>query len=357
MKQLLYINFSPDVYRVKEELYKQQSHVFLYKQQLARYCDVHYILRSNFDFEEVHTGVRVCSVKGGVLNFLVVIRRYVRKNKIEVCIVHGLDYFLNASAIKLVTGCRVILQHHAEKTYLRKKAILMRFCDKLISAYFFNGKGLARPFVEGNFISGEKIFEVTEGTSHFEFLERPASQGPKKIVFVGRLNGNKNVFTILKALVLVASYTRDFVLCIYYTNNDQEKELKKFCDDNNLNELVFFKGALPNQDIQKVLSESDIFVSASLYEGSGYSLIEAMACGCYIIASRIPAHIFLLGGMEEKALFDPLNEQELAHHIKALVLKTMVPETFRSVRAHFQKRASAEAIANQITRVIESLPQ
>src|SRR5262249_57697044 len=55
-------------------------------------------------------------------------------------------------------------------------------------------------------------------------------------------------------------------------------------------------GGGPASEMAAVLSAADLFVLASRKEGSGYALLEAMACGAVPVVTDIPAHRALLGG-------------------------------------------------------------
>jgi len=63
-----------------------------------------------------------------------------------------------------------------------------------------------------------------------------------------------------------------------------------------LRERVTLVGAVPHDQIGAWFSAADIFVSGSHHEGSGYSLIEAMACGATPCVTNIPSFRALTGG-------------------------------------------------------------
>ena len=53
-------------------------------------------------------------------------------------------------------------------------------------------------------------------------------------------------------------------------------------------EGVCFIGRVPNNELPKYYQVSDVYLFSSLWqEGFGLSLIEALHCGCYCIASSI----------------------------------------------------------------------
>jgi glycosyltransferase involved in cell wall biosynthesis len=63
-----------------------------------------------------------------------------------------------------------------------------------------------------------------------------------------------------------------------------------------LRERVTLVGAVPHDQIGAWFSAADVFVSGSHHEGSGYSLIEAMACGAAPCVTSIPSFRALTGG-------------------------------------------------------------
>lgn len=348
MSSILYINFFRCKYENREAFDLQQRNIILYKKELAKLQAVSYLINNNLNINDINDCFNIKSFHSNRLFFLIHTLFYIKKTKPQHVIIHGLDYFLEAGLIGFLFKLPVFLQHHAEKTYLRKKSILMSVADNYISAYFFNGKELAKPYLENKLIkAGLKIIEIPEATTPFTLKEKHTTS-TKRLVCIGRLNENKNTITILKAINLVKESRQDFHLSIFYGTSELEHELKTYVDSNQLHSLVSFKGSISQQEVESVLNQSDIFVSASLYEGSGFSLIEAMACGVYPIVSTISAFNYLVSDLALKQRFEPTNEIELAQKLNAALDTELNILMRQSIHQHFKKTCSSTAIAEAI---------
>lgn len=358
LKTILYIHCHPSHYKDKDAFIKEQASSLSYKIELGKTHTVHYLLNNNLAFNERYESIQVVSKKLSRWAFLKATIKYTKINKCEYIIVHGLDYFLDAVYIKLFSRAKVILQHHAEKTYLRKKAILMPLADKWIDGYLFNGKEMALPFLQKKCISSvSKVHEVVEGSSDFNISETRLENTHKQLVCIGRLNENKNFITLFKAISILKLKRSDFSVSMYYTSNESEDDLKAYCTKNNLNDYIKFKGAIPKTQIESVLNSADVFVSCSLYEGSGYSLIEALACGTFPVVSYIPAFDFLLKGLDKKEQFRPKNELELAAKLNKALDHEFTNTQKETIRNHFENKCSNKAIALQIETALKQLAQ
>ena len=64
-----------------------------------------------------------------------------------------------------------------------------------------------------------------------------------------------------------------------------ESKIRKLIDDLDLNERIFFKSNLSEEEIVDIYHTSQIAVIPSLYEGFGFGAGEAMACGTPLISS------------------------------------------------------------------------
>src|SRR5262249_45656216 len=119
-----------------------------------------------------------------------------------------------------------------------------------------------------------------------------------------------------------------------------------------LRERVVLLAARPHDEIERLFRAADFYVQASHREGSGYSLLEAMACGTPPIATDIPAtrHIVAHAGT-----LTPVGDA--AAMADALVAMAGRDRTsLRAVaRARFECALTFDVIGRQLRAAYESL--
>lgn len=152
----------------------------------------------------------------------------------------------------------------------------------------------------------DKNFPVSKNLN----IYKPKSQtDPFRIVSVGRLTHQKDYLTLLKAIKLTSS-SINLSLDIY-GNGELENELKKYCVDNEISDIVSFKGF--SSDLSEIYSDKDIFILSSRWEGFGNVIVEAIAFGCIVISTNCnhgPAEILENG--KYGYLFDVGDPEQLS---------------------------------------------
>ncbi len=78
-------------------------------------------------------------------------------------------------------------------------------------------------------------------------------------------------------------------------------------------ENVHFTGFVADEDLAALYSGAEAFVFPSLYEGFGLPVLEAMQCGCPVIASNTSSIPEIAG--EAAVLVDPYDEESMAEAI------------------------------------------
>lgn len=107
-----------------------------------------------------------------------------------------------------------------------------------------------------------------------------------KLLFIGKLDKNKNVESVIKACSNLHGNGYKCSLQII-GSGPQEKKLKKLCGKLDLDRIVKFHGYISEKnEIKAIMEQSNIFVMPSLKETFGLVYIEAMSRGLPIIYSK-----------------------------------------------------------------------
>ena len=101
----------------------------------------------------------------------------------------------------------------------------------------------------------------------------------KKAVFIGRLEAQKNLFRVLKAC---SNAGLDLDI---YGEGQLKDSLIKY--SKTLRTKVNFMGIVNNSQLPLILNKYKFFILGSLYEGMPKTLLEAMACGCICIGTKV----------------------------------------------------------------------
>jgi len=148
-----------------------------------------------------------------------------------------------------------------------------------------------------------------------DFLRKLGIKSKKVVLFVARLVGEKGVFEFLEAARLLANRDYAFVLL---GDGPLETSVSQFISDNNLHESVFLLGW--RDDVDEFMKRCDLFVLPTYYfEGLPVTILEAMACGKPVIATRHRGCEDEVVDGETGYLIEIKNPKELAEKIDLLL--------------------------------------
>lgn len=141
-----------------------------------------------------------------------------------------------------------------------------------------------------------------------------STDGPTRLIFVGRLAPQKRCEDVLRALAILKGEGMDATLDIVGSG----PELQRLLDIANglkLDNYVKFHGRVDN--VQAYLQRSHILILASEYEGMPNVVLEAMCTGLPVISSRVGAVQEMLGGDGERWMYDAGDVKSLANLVAA----------------------------------------
>ena len=178
---------------------------------------------------------------------------------------------------------------------------------------------------------------VSSGVDRERFSVTPPPDGPPRFLCVGALAERKNVVRLADAFARLPEGTLTFA---------GDGALRGALAGRERVELV---GRVPHDEIPRLLAESHVLAQPSLVEPLGQALLEAMACGRSVVATRI-------GGPPEfvppeaGVLVDPLDVDELARGLAQAAGLPRPNEAARAATEAHDVRRQAERIEAILSR-------
>ena len=226
--------------------------------------------------------------------------------------------------------------------------LVLRRCDRISVL----SQALARSTAAIGIPVGE--IQIIPNGVDLEKFAPPTDAREPLIVYVGSLIKRKGVVYLLEAMAQVLQVHPHFRLAIV-GDGVERLALEKIAADLNIENRVTFAGQLPPQQVREWMRRARVFVLPSVEEGLGVVLLEALACGTPIVASRV-------GGIcdvvtpEVGVLVPPANSDRLAEGIDHLLGDE---ETWAKMSGSARQRAEEhycwDRITDQYTSIYESL--
>lgn len=155
-----------------------------------------------------------------------------------------------------------------------------------------------------------------------EYIRKKYGISKPFILNVNTLDLRKNINTLLKAFYELKKKGLIYKLIIIGKSGDAYKQIISYIQRFNLSNDVTLMGLIDENDIPYFYSAADLFVFPSLYEGFGFPVLEAMACGCPVITSNSSSLPEIVG--KAGLMVDPINTKKLAEGmIEMLINKNL----------------------------------
>ncbi len=221
---------------------------------------------------------------------------------------------------------------------------------------------LRRELLEMRIAPAEKIHVVPLGLELARFA-RPAARGALRgtavpaeaplVGMVGRLVPIKDVPTFLAAAARVRTARPDARFAIV-GDGELRKALERQTRDLGLAEAVTFHGW--REDLEGVYADLDVVVNASRNEGTPVALIEAMAAGVPVVATRVGGTPDLLGDGARGRLVPPADPDALADAIVAALARSKEASArVEAARAYVMAHHSVERLLDDVDRLYRHL--
>jgi glycosyltransferase involved in cell wall biosynthesis len=243
-------------------------------------------------------------------------------------------------------------QRASRRLSRRSEQFVLRITDHLVDAVVVNCDAMRRHMTEDEGVRVERLRTCYNGldTGRFRPLpkQRPAALQPASLVIgvVCALRPEKGLPTLVEAFAKVVSGNplecSGLQLAIV-GSGAMLATLQAMTVEFGIQDRCHFEPS--TADVAAWLRAIDIFVLPSLSEALSNSLMEAMGCGCTVVASAVGGNPELVSDGTNGFLFEAGNAAELADRLERLVvdedLRTRFGiESANRVRQHFSLEAS-----------------
>jgi glycosyltransferase involved in cell wall biosynthesis len=166
------------------------------------------------------------------------------------------------------------------------------------------------------------------------------------ILYVGTRHPYKNFKTLLSAY---AAWPRRGEIKLLVVGNPWSREELKEIATAGFQSDIICRSSISDEELCALYNQALAFVYPSLSEGFGIPLLEAMACGCQIVASRIPTSMEV--AQDAPYYFDPLSKDELIAALEAACFS----EKAKSRREDILAKYSWDRNARSTLKIYEEL--
>jgi glycosyltransferase involved in cell wall biosynthesis len=178
----------------------------------------------------------------------------------------------------------------------------------------------------------DKIFATPFGvdTQFFRLSTSDArGQDPLKLICTRNFDSIYDVKTLIRALALVCSAGRRLSVDIV-GDGPLRQPLLDLVHELGLESRIKFHGYVEHKILASLLAGADIFVTPALSDGNNVSLNEAMASGCFPIASDIPANAQWIKNGQNGYLYPAGDVEQLARAIEMAMDNKVMRQSARA---------------------------
>ena len=246
----------------------------------------------------------------------------------------------------------VVLTHHNSR--LSFPPALFRITDRVVDSYVAISPETAETYRKH---CRKPCTRISNGIPRQFIAAQPreAAGAPARVISVGTISAQKNYDLLITAAKAMQSdeETRGLAIFAVVGPGEELSDYRAKVEEADLGNVVEFLGA--RSDVKSLLSEADIYLNTSDYEGQSVAMLEAMAMALPIVATDVPGNRDIVSDGDNGSLVPHGNPQEIARAIARLARQ---PEFYGrcSARAlEFGKGFSVEKTAAEHLKLYRSL--
>lgn len=259
-----------------------------------------------------------------------------------------------------------LLQHTLLPKFLHKIAIRLAWKDAaktyhLCEAITTPTRKGAEFLEEATDLTG--VHAISCGISSSEYAANFDKKKENRILFVGRVTGEKHIDVLIKAVAKLDP-ALDAQLEIV-GGGDLLHQLTKLASDVGIADRTTFTGYVSDEDLRAAYTKATVFAIPSIAELQSIATMEAMSSGLPVVAANAMALPHLVHPGENGYLFEPEDVDDLAAMLTKVLtasdteltrmkrnsMKLIAPHDIERTLTTFERLYRGEAVIDPVTEV------
>ena len=171
------------------------------------------------------------------------------------------------------------------------------------------------------------------------------------VLYVGKLEPRKNLPVLIEAFASIAQQFPDYQLVLAGNPGWDYQAIYETAARVSLGKRIQFTGFVSEADLPALYAGADLFVYPPSYEGFGFPVLEAMACGTPVITSNVSSLPEVAG--DAGLLVDPLDIAELTEAMRKVLSDSELRQRMREKGLERARQFTWEETARRTLRVYE----
>lgn len=273
--------------------------------------------------------------------------------------VNGLTFPLQTWWLRRVLprSVAIVVQDHGSGDPAHRHPVVnaaRRWLMRTPDAFLFTAIEQANAWRQRRYIAPDQmVYGLMEASTDMRAMPRDEARaasgltGAPALLWVGRLNANKDPLTIVRAFERVAGALPGATLTMVYHESDLLEEVRACATASaSLRDRIRLVGEVSHDRMRAFFSAADQFLVGSHHEGSGYALLEALACGAIPVVTNIPSFRVLTRNGSIGLLWTPGDADACAAALLALSTRDLAAERQR-VLNHFEDELTWKAVGGR----------
>jgi glycosyltransferase involved in cell wall biosynthesis len=283
----------------------------------------------------------------------------------DIAHVHGMIFPAETWLLRraLPAATAIVVQNHSDGGVVGRAPwlrLLGRASRGAADGFLFAALEHAAAWRDAGFISSrQSTYQVMEASTPLRPIARAAARdatgvhGSPAVLWVGRLNANKDPLTVLDGFERALARLPAATLTMIYGEDALLGQVRQRVDRSpDLKARVRLIGAVPRDRIAAYFSAADLYVAGSHHEGSGYALLEACACGAVPVVTDIPTFRLLTGAAG--ALWPPGDAAAFARVLVDVSARDLHDEQAK-LADHFTRLLTWDAVGRRALEIYEEI--